>query len=71
MTHPPDEEAVETLLGPLSWTPRQANTLTKASVLKFCEDDFEPCVVITSQVMIGNNVPIFLNNEKGEQTIKT
>ena len=35
-THP-DEEAVETLLGPLSWTPRQAKTLTKASVLKFGE----------------------------------
>lgn len=43
MMQPPLDEAavVETLLGPLSWTPRQAKTLTKASVLIFCDDDFE------------------------------
>ena len=39
MPQPPDEEPVEMLLGPLSCTPRQAKTLTRASALKFCVDD--------------------------------
>jgi hypothetical protein len=47
MTQPLEVEATadEPLqpAAPLSWTPRQAKTLTKASVLKFCVDDLGLC----------------------------
>lgn len=47
MTQPLEvEAAVDELLqpaAPLSWTPRQAKTLTKASALKFCVDDLGLC----------------------------